>query len=109
LNLIGRHFDIVKIAGRRVSLTEIDIAICAAEGVTDAYVSSRTGRAGELRIVGLYSGSSTPSSIKAELLSSLPEWKLPRILRQVEQINYNARGKKDRETMESVVDSFIDR
>lgn len=109
LHLLGRHSDIVKIAGRRISLSEIESAICSVPDVTDAYVSSRVGRSGELRCVALFTGTAEVSAVKAALLASMPEWKLPKTLREVDEILYNARGKKDRPAMERVIDAAIAR
>jgi len=110
LHLVGRHADIVKIAGRRVSLSEIELALCALDGVSDAYVSSRVGRSGELRCVALFLGSAESDAVKANLLlTTLPDWKRPKTLRKVDHILYNARGKIDRKAMEQTVDAAIAR
>jgi acyl-coenzyme A synthetase/AMP-(fatty) acid ligase len=109
LHLTGRHADIVKIAGRRLSLAEIEREICALDQVTDAYVGSRAGRRGEARCIALYSGDIDPEAVKAALQSKLPDWKVPKILRKIDQISYNARGKRDRTAMERLVDAAIAR
>jgi len=106
LRLTGRHADIVKLSGRRVSLAEIEAALSALPGVSDAYVGIREGRSGEARCVALYSGGAQAESVRTALGEKLPEWKVPRILRQVDQIAYTARGKKDRTAMERVVDAL---
>lgn len=109
LHLMGRHSDIVKIGGRRLSLRELESALCAIDGLTDAYVSHRIGRSGETRCVALYSGSLSVPAVRAKLSQSLPEWKIPKFLRKVEEVAYTDRGKKDRDVMELQVDQLIGR
>ena len=107
LRLTGRHADIVKIAGRRMSLSEIEAALCALEGVEDVYVTVREGRSGETRCVAIFAGSAEADAIRRQLAAGLPDWKVPKALRRVDQITNNARGKKDRQAMERVVDALI--
>lgn len=107
LRLTGRHADIVKLAGRRLSLAEVETALCALEGVADAYVSVREGRSGENRCVALLAGSGEVDEVRRSLGAGLPDWKVPKILRKVDQIAYTARGKKDRKAMEHAVDGLI--
>lgn len=103
LQLIGRHADIVKVAGRRVSLSEVEAALCAIDAVTDAYVSSRTGRSGETRCVALFSGDIEADAVRCLLKSVLPTWKIPKQLWRVDSIPYTSRGKKDRSQLEDLV------
>jgi len=107
VHLSGRSADIIKIAGRRLSLTEVEDALCAVETVTDAYVSSREGRSGELRCVAIFTGDAEADAVRAALMAKLPDWKIPRVLRRVECISYTRRGKKDRSTMEALIDALI--
>lgn len=107
LHLHGRSRDVIKVAGRRVSLVEIETTCCALDGVVDAYVSSREGRTGELRCVVLYCGSAVVDTLRAALLKTLPEWKVPKFIRKVDAVVYTARGKKDRPAMEAQVDALI--
>ena len=109
LHLLGRHADIVKVAGRRISLSEIEATICSLEQVTDAYVSSRVGRSGETRCVALFSGEAPVERVKVLLQAKFPHWKIPKLLSKVEQVAYNGRGKKDRTLNENLLDSLIAR
>jgi acyl-coenzyme A synthetase/AMP-(fatty) acid ligase len=109
LHLSGRSADIVKIAGRRLSLAEVESALCAVEGVTDAYVSSREGRTGEMRCVAVYAGDAEEGFVRATLWRALAHWKFPKLIRQVDTISYTARGKKDRQALEGVIDALIRR
>jgi acyl-coenzyme A synthetase/AMP-(fatty) acid ligase len=106
LQLTGRHKDIIKISGRRVSISEIESVLSTISGVSDAFVTSRTGRSGEARLVALFSGALSPDTVREELAEHLPRWKLPKYLRRVDEISYTARGKKDRATLEGVVDAI---
>jgi acyl-coenzyme A synthetase/AMP-(fatty) acid ligase len=105
LQLTGRHMDIVKISGRRVSISEIESVLSALSGVSDVFVSSRTGRSGEARLVALYSGSLSTDAVREQLAKQLPRWKIPKYLRRVDEIAYTARGKKDRKALQRVVDA----
>lgn len=107
LRLTGRHADIVKVAGRRLSLAEIETALCTLESVVDAYATVREGCSGESRCVAIFAGSVKADIIRRQLAAGLPDWKVPKVLRQVAQITYNSRGKKDRQAMERVVDALI--
>ncbi|MGZ0654598.1 class I adenylate-forming enzyme family protein [Coraliomargarita sp. W4R72] len=104
LHLLGRHSDVVKIAGRRVSLSEIETALCALDGVADAYVSSRVGRSDELRCVALYAGSVEADAVRCLLKSNLPAWKVPKHLWRIDSIPYTSRGKKDRGALEDLIE-----
>lgn len=109
LRLTGRHADIVKVGGRRLSLSEIESALCALAWVSDAYVTVREGRTGEDRCVALFSGDGEPDLVRRALAAKLPDWKLPKILLKVGRIAYSTRGKKDRAAMELKVDELTDR
>ncbi len=106
LRLVGRHADIVKIAGYRISLSEIEQALCGLDGVSDAFVTTRETRTGELRCVALYSGEWSVEAVRSALLTVLPESKIPKQMRQVAAIPYNARGKKDREALAEMLEAF---
>ena len=106
IRLTGRRGDVVKVAGRRLSLSEVEAALCGIEGVSDAYLTSRKSRSGEMRCIGLYAGEAGPESLRAALAEALPKWKVPRELRRVDRIPYSARGKKDRPALEAMVDAF---
>lgn len=109
LRLTGRHADIVKVAGRRIALSEIEAALCALEDVSDAYVTVREGRSGENRSVALFSGGAEVEAVRRRLAAQLPDWKLPKVLRKVDHIGYTARGKKDRKALEQSIDALISR
>lgn len=107
LYLNGRSADIIKIGGRRLSLAEVESAVCAVEGVADVYISSREGRSGEMRCVVLYAGELDEKALRAQLLVSITEWKIPKVIRRVEVIPHTERGKKDRTALEAQIDSFL--
>lgn len=106
LCLTGRDSDLIKVAGRRMSLSEIEHSLCEIEGVEDAYVTSRPARSGELRCVALYVGAPSVDSVRVLLARQLSSWKMPKQIRQIPEVLYTARGKKDRLAMEALVDSF---
>lgn len=107
LRLTGRHADIVKVGGRRVSLSVIEMALCALEGVADAYVTVREGHSsGEIRCVALFTGEAEADDVRRALGAELQAWMVPKILRKVDQVAYTGRGKKDRKAMERLVDTL---
>ena len=106
LHLTGRHKDIIKISGRRVSISEIESVLLKVSGVSEVFVTSRTGRSGEARLVALFSGSISADVLREELAEHLPRWKFPKYLRKVDEISYTARGKKDRASLEEVINAI---
>lgn len=106
LRLTGRHEDVIKIAGRRLSLLEIEQAVCALDAVQDAYVVARPGGSGELRCICLFVGDLHSDDLRAQLLERLPKWKVPKSFHSVERIPYTARGKKDRKRLAEMVDAI---
>ncbi|MGJ8654546.1 MAG: class I adenylate-forming enzyme family protein [Opitutaceae bacterium] len=106
LHLNGRSAEIIKIAGRRLSLAEVESAMCSVNGVADVYVSSRKGRTGEIRCVALYAGELEEKALRAELLANMTGWKIPKVIRRVPTISYTARGKKNRVQLEAVIDAL---
>jgi acyl-coenzyme A synthetase/AMP-(fatty) acid ligase len=96
-DLLGRGDGIVKVGGQRVVLPEIEKAVAALDGVTDAVVlalSSRSGRGQE--IVALVASARPATELARELRERLPSPGWPRRLRSVDAIPMTASGKRDR-------------
>lgn len=99
LKLIGRQADFIKLAGKRLFLTEVEQALCRLDEVEDAYVSHRPRRNGEVTLVALVQSEQSGAAIKEALREDLPEWKIPKRIYQVQAIPYTDRGKKDRDAL----------
>ncbi|WP_269526317.1 class I adenylate-forming enzyme family protein [Coraliomargarita parva] len=106
LRLVGRKADFVKIGGKRVSLSEVEQALCRLEGVEDAYVSQRPTRRGQPRLLALVVSSQTTDCIREALRRELPDWKLPKRFYTADTIPYTSRGKKDRKRLEQLLDAI---
>ena len=104
LQLIGRNADFVKVAGKRLFLTEVEQVLAGIDGVVDAYVTQRPSRRGEVQIVALIQGTIPPAELKAQLQREMPGWKIPKRIHVVGTIPYTPRGKKDRKALEALVD-----
>jgi acyl-coenzyme A synthetase/AMP-(fatty) acid ligase len=95
--LLGRVDGIVKVGGKRVALPEVEYALRALDGVTDAVVlalPSESGRGQE--IVALAVSQRPASDLVRELRERLPSPAWPRRLRCVSAIPITAVGKRDR-------------
>jgi len=99
LCLEGRESDLVKIAGKRLYLSEVERALVQIDGVVDAMVLTKASRRGEDRLYAVYQGELSPDSVRAELQTRLVDWKVPRVCQQMVQIPYTSRGKKDRKAI----------
>lgn len=88
---VGRKDNLRKIRGYRISLEEIERAMCNATGVEEAICEIV-----EDEIYALYEGDSDMKVIKKSLKSLLPEYCQPVHLKQVDSLPVNENGKADR-------------
>jgi acyl-coenzyme A synthetase/AMP-(fatty) acid ligase len=104
--LLGRTDGIVKVAGKRVSLDEVEARIRALDSVRDAYVlalSSGTMRESEVVCLVVPQGEvSREEDVREALRSVLEPSALPRRMRWVREIPLTAAGKRDREEAEKL-------
>lgn len=107
LCLKGRATDVIKIAGRRVALSEVEAAIRELRDVEDAYVSTRLRRSGEPRMCALYAGALEPDLVREAIAAQLPEWKVPKRIYKVKSVPYTGRGKKDKDALEKLMDGLM--
>ena len=77
LDFLGRADFQVKIRGYRIELGEIEAAIESQPGVTQAIVLAREDSPGDLRLVAYLTGTAKKASLRAALLTSLPEHMVP--------------------------------
>ena len=94
---LGRSDGVVKIAGKRIALAQVERSLLAISGVQDACVIAMPGarlRGIELAAVVVAPGH-RPASLRAQLSSCLDPVVLPRRYRFVDAIVRNAQGKVD--------------
>jgi acyl-coenzyme A synthetase/AMP-(fatty) acid ligase len=105
-SLLGRSDHITKVGGNRVDLEEIRAAIKRQPGVVDGIaltVAAVGGR--EHQIVALVQGSCSADSLRVGLAQVLEPYALPRIIRFVDHLPRNDRGKYDRDAMLALFES----
>jgi len=93
LELLGRSGRIVKLAGRRLDLGEIESVLRALPGVRDAYATIGAGRR-ELLQVAVATDAGT-TELKAAARERLAAWKLPRRWSVMRDFPLTVRGKTD--------------
>ena len=100
--LLGRHADLINIAGNRASLSDLTLKLNSIEGVRDGVFLMPDGQAGEdvARVVALVVA---PDLDKKKILAMLAEHVspvfLPRPLYQVDSLPRNAMGKLPRKAL----------
>ncbi len=104
---LGRHEDLINVAGKRMSLADLNARLCALDGVHDGVFVTppETGRDCGLRLGALVVA---PGVRKRDLLDALraqidPVF-LPRPLRLVEALPRNETGKLPRERLLAMLD-----
>jgi amino acid adenylation domain-containing protein/non-ribosomal peptide synthase protein (TIGR01720 family) len=101
LEYLGRKDEQVKIRGYRIELGEIETAIERLPTVKQSAVLAKADAQGHKRLVAYVvkqEGYSKEQSV-ASLKQSLPEYMVPQIWVEVEQIALTANGKVDRKTL----------
>ncbi len=78
LSFLGRVDHQIKLRGFRIELGEIEGVIEAQPGVTQAVVSAREEQAGDVRLVGYYTGTrQSLATLKSALAERLPSFMVP--------------------------------
>ncbi|SDY49677.1 MupA/Atu3671 family FMN-dependent luciferase-like monooxygenase [Citreimonas salinaria] len=78
LRFLGRADDQIKLRGHRIEPAEIEAALDAQEGVTQAVVIAHQAAPGDLRLVAHYTGEARdPERLRAALAARLPAWMVP--------------------------------
>lgn len=95
--LLGRSARTVKIAGRRLDLTEVENALLALRGVRGACVLVHPKRPDALAAV--VAGTASEGEIRAALVGRLAPWKIPSRVRVVAELPVTERGKTDRQAI----------
>ncbi len=93
VTLAGRRGPTVKIAGRRVSLTEVSQRLRRLPGVGEVWVGVSGG--GDPVLGAAVATQRTAAELRYELLADTPAWKIPKRLVVLAALPLTARGKPD--------------
>jgi long-chain acyl-CoA synthetase len=99
LELTGRRQGEVKIAGRRISLSEVETAILQIKGIEDCFVDVYPDRGDELAIACVVAGKVTVEAVRADIRELLPVWMRPKKCVVVSSLPLNVRGKPCRQQL----------
>jgi long-chain acyl-CoA synthetase len=103
LVLHGRAGRAVKIAGRRLELGEVERALRAIPGVTEAFAMLHPERADALAAAVV--ARQSPAELKEALKVALASWKIPRKLIALAHFPLTARGKTDTRQLQALLSS----
>ena len=101
LVLLGRVGRLVKIAGRRLDLAEVEKALRALVGVREAQAMAHPTKADALAAAVV--ADRTAAELRAELLKRIAPWKVPDRLLVLDEFPTTARGKLDLRRLRSLV------
>lgn len=105
--LLGRMDGVAKVAGKRISLREVEERLLALPGVRDAAALSRpsAGLRGEEIWVAVAADGQTPERLREALAAWLDPVTLPRRIRVVESLPRGATGKIERARLLALFDA----
>lgn len=101
MEYLGRIDHQVKIRGYRIELGEIETALREA-GATEAVVADDEDRLGHKKLIGYFvAGESTPDKqeLRQQLKERLPEYMIPAVLMELDQLPLSPAGKVDRKAL----------
>lgn len=102
-DLLGRSDGIVKVAGKRVDLLNIQQILKQIPGVEDAYVfAKRTEQGRENVILALVAGDVTEPFLRETLQQRLEPYAVPRVIKTVAKIPVSSVGKVSRAEIEKM-------
>jgi long-chain acyl-CoA synthetase len=102
LVLLGRAGRMVKIAGRRLDLTEVETALRRVPGVRDALAAPHPARPDEL--AAALATDLPASAVRDALRERLAAWKIPRRLIVLPAFPLTARGKTDSRALRALLE-----
>jgi long-chain acyl-CoA synthetase len=102
LVLLGRTGRMVKIAGRRLDLTEIETTLRSVPGVRDALAVPHPARPDEL--AAALATDLSANAVRDALRERLAAWKIPRRLIVLPAFPLTARGKTDRRALRALLE-----
>ncbi len=101
--LLGRADGIVKVAGKRVDLLEVQDKIKTLPAVSDAVVIALPVEKGRENIIAaVVAGDLTEDRLRKLLMDTLEPYAVPRLVKIVTQITRTATGKVDRRRVEQM-------
>ena len=101
VTLLGRRGATVKIAGRRVNLTEVGERLRRLPGVRDAWVGASDGA--EPVLGAVVATDRSAADLRAALLADTAGWKIPKKWAVTGALPLTARGKTDRRALRALV------
>jgi len=101
VTLLGRRGPTVKIAGRRVSLTEVSERLRRLPGVREAWVG--VSPASEPLLAAVVATERTAADLRAELIADTAPWRIPKRLLVVAALPVTARGKTDTRALQAMI------
>ena len=103
----GRRDGLVKIRGFRVELREVEAAVLTCPGVKEATLQSASDTLNGTYIVAYVTGDGPldTESIKQHVAAQKPEYMVPEVVMQIDEIPRNNNGKVDRERLPKPVRS----
>ncbi len=104
--LLGRADGIVKVAGKRVDLLEVEQKLSAIDRVEDAHVLAHDSPGRGKEIIALVVSDLGEPELRAALAPRLPAHALPRRLLVVEAIPTARTGKRDKRAIEALLQSL---
>nr|WP_245399203.1 non-ribosomal peptide synthetase [Pseudomonas syringae] len=100
LEYLGRNDFQVKIRGYRIELGEIETRLQALPDVREAVVMAVENGAGDLRLVGYYTGlQRSTAQLREPLLDVLPEFMVPTLFMHLDALPLTPNGKLDRKAL----------
>ncbi|MEC4020707.1 non-ribosomal peptide synthetase, partial [Streptomyces sp. H27-D2] len=99
LEFLERVDHQVKIRGHRIELGEVEAALRAVPGVTDAVVAVAVDREGNTRLAGFLTGTADVAAARAALAAALPDYMVPSAFVLLDALPLTANGKVDRKAL----------
>ncbi|CAL2107142.1 hypothetical protein T190115A13A_330001 [Tenacibaculum sp. 190524A02b] len=101
IEFVGRSDDQVKIRGYRIELGEIENALSIVEGVQNSCVLAKQDTIGTNRLVGyiVLEDGFSKANIQEALKTSLPDYMVPSIWVELDEMPLTANGKIDRKSL----------
>ncbi|MEV0619367.1 non-ribosomal peptide synthase/polyketide synthase [Nonomuraea sp. NPDC050404] len=99
LEYLGRADEQVKVRGFRVELGEVESALRAVPGVSDAAVTAAEDATGSRRLVAYLVGDVEPGAVRAGLEAVLPEYMVPSVFVPLPSLPLTPNGKVDRRAL----------